>query len=254
MKQTYMITNGQTLVTNIAKKHYFKLYFKKFMKFLIDVVVCLFIAMIMFFIFDKTLSSDNRLFNSLSLGAVFATLGSSLVSIATLMCSRYFEEFNMCITTLRDELATVGISTNWVFFKREQTIKTLHNGYVTYQVSNPKVTFLLGNTKLPITIPTQKKDFYELDILKNLIQMKLSKKIYVEYTLESTNSFIDSGIAMWDCIYNILWCASGYKRFRALIILGVVICVCGVICAFLFPIIIQSNFYHVIFTKMANWS
>jgi len=188
-------------------------------------------------IFYMVLYPRENLFDIISLGAVFATLGSTLVSIASLLCTKYYDEFSSCINTFKNELLAQNINLNWLFLKRQEVIKKSKGEYVSYQASNPKVIFQLGAVNLSVEVPVQKKDFYGPKLLQKALQMKISKKIYVAYLLNYTDTVMESGLYIWECIYHILCSALSYKFYRNLIITGTIFFVSGLLVTFLYPII-----------------
>ena len=235
MKQAYSLINSKLLVTNL--NHCIKrpklFWIQKILWFLYAVIIFVLTG----FVFYKVLYPQENLFDTISLGAVFATLGSTLVSIASLICNKYYDEFTSCLDTFKNELSAQDIKLNWLFLKKHEVIKKSKNEYVLYQASNPKVIFQLGAVNLSIEVPVQKKDFYELGLLKKILKMKVSKKIYITYLLNYTDSVMESGLYIWECLYHILCNALSYKFHRDLIITGTIFFVSGLIITFLYPMI-----------------
>lgn len=235
MKQAYSITNSKLLVTNL--KHRIKRPKLFWIQKILWCVYAVTIFILTDYVFYMVLYPQENLFDTISLGAVFATLGSTLVSIASLLCNKYYDEFISCLDTFKNELSVQDIKLNWLFLKKQEVIKKSKNEYVSYQASNPKVIFQLGAVNISIEVPVQKKDFYELGLLKKILKMKISKKIYVTYLLNYTDSVMESGLYIWECIYHILCNALSYKIYRDLIINGTIFFVSGLIITFLYPII-----------------
>ncbi len=235
MKQAYSIVNSKLLITNL--NHCIKrpklFWTKKFLWCIYAVTIFVLTG----FVFYMVLYPQKNLFDTISLGAVFATLGSTLVSIASLLCNKYYDEFISCRDIFKSELSTQEIKLTWIFLKKQEVIRKSKNEYVSYQASNPKVIFQLGVMNLSIEVPVQKKDFYELGLLKKILKMKISKKIYVTYLLNYTDSVMESGLYIWECIYHILCNALFYILYRDLIITGTIFFVSGLIITFLYPII-----------------
>lgn len=252
MKRAYSIINGNFLVTNINQN------IKKPSLFWIKKIIWLFLIVVIFgityFTFYAALYPNGNLFDVISLGAVFATLGSTMVSIASLLCNRYYEECISCINTLREALIDQKIAPKWLFLKRREVIKIAKGEYITYQSTNPKVIFEIGVVNLSIEIPIQKKDFYELELLKEIFHMKVTKRIYTTYLLSHAESVMESGLYMWECTYHILSSALLYKFYRNIIIVGTIFFISGLIAIFSYIIFIQGNFQHIVFTKVTRWS
>lgn len=235
MKQAYSIINSKLLVTNLGHR------IKKTKLFWIQKILWCVYAVTIFiltvFVFCVVLYPQKNLFDTISLGAVFATFGSTLVSIASLLCNKYYDDFISCRDTFINELTVQNIKLNWLFLKKHEVIKKSKNEYVSYQASNPKVIFHLGAVNLSIEVPIQKKDFYELELFQRILKMKVSKKIYVMYLLNYADSVMESGLYIWECIYNILCNALSYRFYRDLIITGTIFFISGLIITFLYPII-----------------
>lgn len=235
MKQAYSVFNSKLLVTNIKQRTR-----KPKMFWLYKILYCILIIAILaftFFTFYAVLDSEEGLFNIVSLGAVFATLGSTLVSVASLLCSRYYEEFHNCMDTLQHELLTQNIDLSWPFLKSREIFRTSEDEYMMYQILNPKVCFEIGAINLSIEIPAQKKDFYEPELLKNILRMKICKKTYIAYLINHSESIMESGLYIWECMYHIQCSAFLYKICRNFIVAGTVFFISGLIATFLYPII-----------------
>lgn len=235
MKQVYKIVNSKLLVTNMnhQSKKNLRFWLSKITWCMLSSSICLFTG----FVFYIVLYPNAQLYDVISLGAVFATLGSTLVSIASLLCNKYYETFSECLNIFKDELSRKNVNYNWLFLKNHEIIKISKNEYLSYQSSNPKVFFEIGAVNLVIEVPVQKKDFYELELLKKIIQMKVSRKIYVTYLFKHADTIMESGMYVWECVYHILCSAFLYKIFRDFIIVGTLFFISGLLATFLYPCI-----------------
>lgn len=237
MNQAYNIVNSKLTLTNFNKRRiYKKIIYFLFVKivWLCIVFGTLFLTLI---IFHSALRDQNNLFNTISLGAVFATLSSTGISISSLVCSNTFEEFSTCLDTLRNELTEQNMNIKWLFLKRNTTIHLKEKKFITYTVYNPQIEFEIGINRLKIEIPTQKRDFHELKFLRNIVKMRYNKKNYIAYLSKLSGSFTESGLFVWECIYHILYCAFVYKVHRNLIKLDLILFICGILITFLYPVI-----------------
>lgn len=185
---------------------------------------------------------DSNLFNAVSLGAVFATLGSTLVSISSLLCNRYYEEFTTCIDILKNELLHQKVDFNWIFLKKQGVVRKSQNEYITYHADNPKVVFEIGSVNLSIEIPVEKKDFSEPELLKKIVLMRVTRRTYLIYLSNYADSIMESGLYIWECTYHILCSALLYRLYRDIIVTGAILFVSGLMATFLYPIILQSCF------------
>lgn len=252
MNRAYSVVNGSLLVDSV--KNPGNRLIISLCKKLVWLLIAFMIFSITWLIFDTALSSDPNIFNTISLGAVFATLGSTMVSISSLACNKNYEEFLACLSVLKDDLASENIDIKWTFLKKKEKIKKCNKLYITYQTTNPKIVFEMGNVNLPIEFPTQKRSFYELEILKSIVNMKISKKIYISYIISNCNSFMESGIYVWDCVYHILCCAFRYKIHKTIILLSVMIFISGLLITILYPFIVKCDFQNIVFTVMTRWT
>ncbi len=240
MKQAYDIINSNLLITNINYR------IKKPLSFWISKILWSLFLIIIFictgFIFHIVLYPDANVFNVVSLGSVFATLGSTLVSIASLLCNKYYEEFSRCINIFQEELLKQNINFKWIFLKKQEVFRIAQNEYITYYAKNLKVVFYIGSVNLCIEIPNEKKDFSEIGLLIKILQMKITRRKYLIYLSEHFNSIMESGLYIWECTYYILCSAFYYKLFLNFVITGAIFFVSGVIATFLYPVILQSCF------------
>lgn len=237
MNQAYNVINSKLTLTNFNKR---KIY-KNIAYFLFNAVIWL-VAMIAIifltlFVFASALCEQKSLFNAISLGAVFATLSSAGISISSLICSNAYEEFGISLDSLRNELTGQNITIKWIFLKRNTTIHLDNKDSITYAIYNPQIKFEIGVYKLTIDIPTQKRDFRELKCLWNTIKMKLLKKNYIIYLSKLSDTIMESGLLVWECVYHILYCALIYKVHRNLIKIYLLFFMSGLLVTFLYPII-----------------
>lgn len=237
MIQAYNVINSKLILTNFDKPRVCK----KFVHFLFNKIIWFCIAVVILFltllIFYSALREQESLLNAISLGAVFATLSSTGISISSLICSNSYEEFSTCLNTLRNELTEQNINIKWIFLKRNTTIHLDNKKFITYAVYNPRIEFEIGIYKLTVEIPTQKRDFRELKFLWNIVKMKLCKKNYITYLSKLSDTIIESGLLVWECIYHILYCAFIYKVHRNLMKIYFLLFICGILITFLYPII-----------------
>lgn len=237
MDRAYNVINSKLTLTNFNKRRVYK----KIVFFLLEKITWLCITLGILFltllIFHSALRDQSNLFNTISLGAVFATLSSTGISISSLVCSNAFEEFSTCLDALRNELTNQNMNIKWLFLKRNTTIHLKDKKFITYTVYNPQIEFEIGIKLLKIEIPTQKRDFHELKFLKNIIKMKYNKKNYIAYLSKLSENITESGLLVWECIYHILYCAFVYKVHRNLIKLDLLLFISGILITFLYPVI-----------------
>lgn len=191
---------------------------------------------ITFFVFKSCIMPEDNLSETISLGSIFATFGSAIISIFSITISNTYDHFCCNINILFKELCPENEWHRWVFIKRESH-STLYNNELTYQIlKNPEVTFNVGSHLMPIFLPTIREDFYDLPNWSSLKNMLLESKNYESYVL---NNISDSAtpLMVWNCILDNFKSIAIYKIAKLMIIIG------G---SFIFSSIVFAFFYTVI--------
>ena len=136
---------------------------------------------------------------TISLGAVFATLGSAIVSIYSLYCNEQFRKFHETLTILQTSLLKEASWSRWAFLKRYHVVKYL-NEYYCLCLVNPSITFRNGKEILKLFIPYIKEDFYEFSVFLSYYKtLHFSKKYFIDvYNFQQMNC--QSELILLDCI------------------------------------------------------
>lgn len=135
--------------------------------------------------------------HTISLGAVFATLGSSLVAISSLICNEQYNQFMDNIRILEERLFNKDKWERWPFVKRVQKSKIAHGEYLYYILYNPSIKFEGEQWKLEILLPSGKCDFRELPVYRTILKLTRYRKNY-NITLLNQNNVKD--ILIWRCL------------------------------------------------------
>lgn len=241
-KKMYYVENSKIIISDCKNKKNKRLIF----------IICnLIMAYIIFtftiFIFEN-LQLNNDKYTIISVGAIFATLGSTMVSISSLICSRFYNEFVLGLKTLKNEFLTDKIDDRWNFINDSDTIIKNEKGRLYYFWDPVKIIFTIGTITLKIIIPTHKNDFNDLELLKNLIKMTILKKTFVQVAYNNSDYISESGIYAWECLYSTLRYALLYKINYYFVIAGIYFFISGIIATLLYATNLQSNFQNIILT------
>lgn len=245
-KKMYYIENSKIIISDCQNK---KNKHKRLMIIICNLILACAIFIFTIFIYEN-LQLNNDKYNIISLGAVFATLGSTMVSIASLICSRYYDEFSLSLKTLKNEFVTEKIDNRWNFINNSDTIIKNEKRGLYYYLDPPKIKFEIGIITLKITIPTHKKDFNELELLKSLVKMSFLKKNFVRFAYNNSDRISESGIYTWECLYSTLCYALCYKINYYIVIAGIYFFISGIIATLLYATNLQSYFQNIVFTIM----
>lgn len=233
MNEAYSIKNGSvTKYTAQERKKVKRIYLYH----VIYVVSFIISFVITFWVFKKCITDKQILSNTISLGSIFATFGSAIVSIFTITLSNIYERFCFNTEILFNELCPEHKWYRWPFIKREAH-SSLYNNELTYQkLENAKITFNVGSHPLHIFLPTIREDFYDLPNWRNLISMLLKSKDYESYVLNNLSSPANS-LLIWDCVLDNFKSIAIYKISKFMIIVGESFIISSIFYAFCYTII-----------------
>ena len=168
---------------------------------------------------------QNTLQNTITLGSIFATLGSAIVAIASLYCNDCYTRFSDNVLVLQEELLQNEKWTRWTFIKRKSKRRLLDNGNLVKVLQNAQIEFQLGSHSIKIFIPTVRADFDDLPILSHFLLMKKYSKQYETHLCNHAERTDTKAFFIWDCIFDIYAQIVYYKFFTYIIWIG-----CSFIC------------------------
>ena len=186
------------------------------------------------FIFKKCIQTAN-LNECITLGAIFATFGSSVISVCSLYCNKQIDLFQKNFNTLNNQIPELSSWQRWPFVKRFRKEKTNQMNTNYYTLVNPLIIFTIGNLRLAVPIPSCTIDFNDLPIFRNFIKMLLFQKHYVKSITDINKVESQINILMFDCMLMIYKNIIKYK-------IGILFLLIG--CEFVFTSIFFSFFYH----------
>lgn len=229
MAKTYHFKEGYIQISNQIKKKYHIYNF-----FCLVLLTLIFLIVLWFtdYVFSAILSIKNN-YETISLGAVFATIGSSVISITSLSCGYFFEEFkkaNKILLSYNHDSVDVN---NWNFVVDNKTILKSVKHTITYQKFFPEVVFEFGISTLPIPIVTNKRELIFWRLIKNYIKMKTTEKLYFERLEQNRTSLESDSLFVWECTTYMLRSALFYKFSLSLTILGSMFFIAGLIAIFI---------------------
>ena len=154
-------------------------------------------------VFSKTIN-ELTLENTISLGAVFATLGSAIVASASLYCNDCYTKFSDNVNTLQNDFLKDESWTRWTFIKRKSKHRLLDSGNLLWKLENAMIEFQLGSHSIQIYIPTVRADFDDLPIFKHFLLMKRYDKQHETFLYNHANDASENtSYFLWDCIFDI---------------------------------------------------
>ncbi len=186
-----------------------------------------------FIIFKKCISNERKLSDTIALGSIFATFGSSIVAIFSITITNIYDRFSNNLNILFSDLTPDNKWHRWPFVKRV-THSRLYNNELTYQVlKNAEVIFNVGSHPITITLPTIREDFYDTENWKCYLTMLLEAKNYETYVLNNISESAKS-LMIWDCIIDNFKSIAIYKLSRLMIVIGESFIISSIVLAFFF--------------------
>ena len=140
MAKTYHFKEGYIQISNLHNKKY---HIYNIFCFVFLLSIFLIVFLFTDYVFSSTLSTESY-YEIISLGAVFATIGSSIISITSLACNYFFEEYKKARETLLSFNNELRETDNWNFIEDNKAILKSVKNTITYQTFFPEVVFEFG--------------------------------------------------------------------------------------------------------------
>lgn len=234
MQYSYKVVNGKLVLTEKRPVYYRRIICEK----TVEVIAYFFIIAISFFLIlfaFNNLISVLTIENAISVGAVFSTIGSSIVSISSIWCNKQDVLFENNINVLQKDLINFYWK-RWTFLNR---ITKSNLGKGKYQViENPYIEFKFSTKKLKVNIPSSKSDYNELPVVITFLKLLFYKKSYTNSLIKLNNEDALQEILVWNCISSVYKNILIYKVGKLFVWLG---------CCLVFFSILFSLFYPQIF-------
>lgn len=218
MEKTYSLESGKIRQIHCARQY--KLEFKYFFHTLKNIVIFFVFFILVCFstwiVYRKCIIQVD-LEHTISLGAVFATLGSSLVAVLSLTSNEQYSQFIDNIRILETNLLNKEKWERWPFVKRMQKSKISKGEYCYYILDNPCIIFKVAQLEIKIPLPAGKNDFKELPVYQTIFRLVLNRKKY-NYILFIRNEMKDKLI--WECLIKIYVNVLLYRWSQVIIWIG----------------------------------
>lgn len=238
MAETYEFVSGELVLRKDSpgRTTYAKHAAKKAMRAIIRIFILMFACIVTWWVFRLYIATPS-LDNTVSFGAVFATLGTSIVSVLSLTCGEQYSQFGDNIKILQEQLLSSNVWERWPFVKRIYK-RRIQRGLTEYQIlKNPYIRFIGPSWETIVFLPSSKVDFYELPVFKTYFALKKSRPLYRQLLSLHADVETTKDILVWDCLTDIYRNIIVYRAGHLLIWLG------G---CFVFTSILFSFFYSTI--------
>ena len=180
-----------------------------------------------YFIF-KNCITDLNLINIISLGAILATFGSAILSVALITENDLDRRIMANVDILFNDIVKTKPWKRWQFLGRDSLEKHYDKTTTKMKLYNPSLKFDIGSHKIEIYIPTVKEDFYDLPSFKCFWLMKINNKhfktnasnkrdkVFKDSAFDSWSNYVMG----WDCLHDTWRSIIKYKFSRYLLKLG----------------------------------
>lgn len=173
-------------------------------------------------------------------GAIFATFGSAIFSIGTLIERDLMEHIKLNIDILFKEIyKQKNPWRRWPFISRYRKHKINNNGEIlTIELGNPVLVLNIDKTKiLYIDTPTSLKDFFDLPLIKNIWSLFRFHKNAETRIVEQNSNKINkkSGLKPFEeytaylCLYNTWFSILRFRLTRYSIHFGIGLVITSII-------------------------
>lgn len=224
--------NSNQANNNSSYRYYKTKYF-----FLLFVVYLLGLG-ISFFVFALTKQNLDYV-GILSQGAILATFGAAIMSLADIFERDKLERVKTNIDVFFKDIHKTNLWKRWPFLPRYSNYSLFGNTSINALLSNPTHKYDVGSHEIEINIPTVLEDFFDLPIWCDFFQMKRFKKPFLTKVKRDIDEAKKNGTNSDDiyvqqmsylCLLDSIWSACSFRMSRylkhfsiALIIGGVTI-------------------------------
>lgn len=236
MSYTYKIQKA-TISYKKGKKfnlQYSILIFKKIMRKIYVILIFLFCVLFTYIIY-KFYINDISLENTITIGALLSTLGSSIISVASYACNENLRCFEDNFKNMQKNQEF--FDAKWErrpFYKRISKYKYTKNEYEYCFLENPMIVFSAHMWNKRISIPSSREDFYELPIIRNYLTLRKNRKYYrIAISLYQNKEALED-ILVWDNLTDMYKNILRYKLFHIFSTFGWSLLINSIIFSFLY--------------------
>lgn len=209
MSETYFITKGGLFKhdNQNAFKYFSKqlwIHIKRILLYMIIFAVCFWITGYIFFNCITVNFSDQKIYqialvDCISLGSIFATFGSAIISFLSLTSTHQLSGFQEKISILNEKFTSPEIPNwkRWDFLPRFSRERLISGKYQYFILKNAELKFCLKNQTIAIPIPSVEQDFKDLPVLHFWFKMHKKRKLYLSYVQTQSNM---ADFFIWDCL------------------------------------------------------
>jgi hypothetical protein len=181
-----------------------------------------------------------KLEDCISLGSIFATFGSAIISFLSLTSARQLSGFQEKVFILNEEFSKQGFPNwkRWDFLPRYSREHLGNNEYQYFILRNTEVKFNMDNQSIQIPIPSVEQDFKDLPIWDSWFKMYRNRRHYLVYVQKQVHT---ADFIIWDCLMSLYKNIIIYKLSQLGIWIGT---------SYIINSIIYAFFYIKIYTIM----
>lgn len=200
----YSVTKGELILTSdkTAEKEYRVLFLLTCFRFLLRTLLSVTTFWITWCVFKLYIATPTWE-AAISLGAVFATLGSSLVSGMSLLCGEHYSRFKENAQTLQCDLIGNEAWTHWAFVRRVNKYVRHKRIREYHRLKNPVIIFHGENWNSTFPIPVSSADFKDFAICRHYLTLKMKRALYRNALALSVDVAVTRDILVWDCLTEI---------------------------------------------------
>ncbi len=201
LEKTYQLEYGEIKLIHSPRRYglEFKNLLRKIILIFLYLVLFAGVCAVTCIVYRESIVQLN-LDHTISLGAVFATLGSSLVAVSSLACGEQYSQFADNTRILEENLFNKEKWERWPFVKRVQKNKIAPGEYLYFKLCNPRIIFKFGHRELKILLPSGKRDFRELPVYQAVFKLTWYRKKYAAVLMGQDRV---KDILIWNCLTQI---------------------------------------------------
>lgn len=237
--ETYSIQKATLKIE--TKSHsfdYTKFLFKKILRCLFKIIIFTACFIFTFFIF-RIYVDKLKLDNTIAIGALLSSLGTSITSISNLFCNESRERFTknteMLLKTQKE------FEDEWEhrpFLKRMSKHKR-GDFYEYCTLKNPLIDFNGLNWSKKIDVPTSTNDFIEFPVVRNYLKLFFNRKNYRKLLDINFENYSDE-ILVWDNLTDSYKRIIVYKIFSNTSFIGISIVINSLLFSFFYNLVISG--------------
>lgn len=135
----------------------------------------------------------------ISLGSIFATFGSAIISFLSLMSAHQLSGFQEKVSVLNREFSKFEIPNwkRWDFLPRFSRERLNNGKYQYFILKNAELEFFIEDQSIILFIPSVEQDFKDLPVLCSWLKLHKNRKRCLSY-LQKQSHIADFFI--WDCL------------------------------------------------------